>query len=229
MATGFSAVQRNTVNKNPGYKTLFEKINAQTGGQAQSVTWYRNALQKETSGFKKDTRKFISDEKADRIESSENQDGNILRKFAVPGHLYIFSYDAKMRWLPYYDKNPLVYVTKATRTEFWGANLHYLPPKKRFQVVAALLKGQINIPKVCFHKYIQNHVKNSFLLDLHANEWDTAILLPIERFVKNVDGHEFPFNKDYVWDKSMESYYDRVKARRVIGTYGRQSDRSMTQ
>ena len=229
MATGFSAVQRNTVNKNPGYKTLFEKINEQTGGQAQSVTWYRNALQKETSGFKKDTRKFISDEKADRIESSENQDGNILRKFAVPGHLYIFSYDAKMRWLPYYDKNPLVYVTKATRTEFWGANLHYLPPKKRFQVVAALLKGQINIPKVCFHKYIQNHVKNSFLLDLHANEWDTAILLPIERFVKNVDGHEFPFNKDYVWDKSMESYYDRVKARRVIGTYGRQSDRSMTQ
>ena len=229
MATGFSAVQRNTVNKNPGYKTLFEKINAQTGVQAQSVTWYRNALQKETSGFKKDTRKFISDEKADRIESSENQDGNILRKFAVPGHLYIFSYDAKMRWLPYYDKNPLVYVTKATRTEFWGANLHYLPPKKRFQVVAALLKGQINIPKVCFHKYIQNHVKNSFLLDLHANEWDTAILLPIERFVKNVDGHEFPFNKDYVWDKSMESYYDRVKARRVIGTYGRQSDRSMTQ
>ena len=229
MATGFSAVQRNTVNKNPGYKTLFEKINAQTGGQAQSVTWYRNALQKETSGFKKDTRKFISDEKADRIESSENQDGNILRKFAVPGHLYIFSYDAKMRWLPYYDKNPLVYVTKATRTEFWGANLHYLPPKIRFQVVAALLKGQINIPKVCFHKYIQNHVKNSFLLDLHANEWDTAILLPIERFVKNVDGHEFPFNKDYVWDKSMESYYDSVKARRVIGTYGRQSDRSMTQ
>tara|TARA_B100002019_G_scaffold292311_1_gene315016 strand:- start:276 stop:965 length:690 start_codon:yes stop_codon:yes gene_type:complete len=229
MATGFASVQRNAVNKNPGYKTLFEKITEQTGGEKQTVTWYRNALQQATNGYRKDTRKFVSDEKADKVQTAEQQDGNILRRYTVPGHLYMFSYEAKMRWLPYYDKNPLVYVTKANRNEFWGANLHYLPPKRRFLIVKALLNGQINIPKVCFHKYLHNHVKNAYLLDLHANEWDTAILLPIEKFVKNVDGHEFPFDKDYVWEKSMDSFYDRIKARRVIGTYGRQSDRTMAQ
>ena len=32
----------------------------------------------------------------------------------------------------HYDRFPLVYVIKAaSKTEFWGANLHYLSPKKR--------------------------------------------------------------------------------------------------
>ena len=36
MATGFASVQRNTVNKDPGYKTLFERVTAATGGEKKS-------------------------------------------------------------------------------------------------------------------------------------------------------------------------------------------------
>ena len=53
MATGFAAVQRNNVNKNPGYKTLFERVSARTGGEKQSLAWYRNAVKAEASAYKK--------------------------------------------------------------------------------------------------------------------------------------------------------------------------------
>ena len=44
MATGFASVQRNQVTKDPGYKTLFEKVTAATGGEKKSLSWYRNAV-----------------------------------------------------------------------------------------------------------------------------------------------------------------------------------------
>ena len=47
MATGFAAVQRNNVNNNPGYKTLFERVNERTGGEKKSLSWYRSAVRAE--------------------------------------------------------------------------------------------------------------------------------------------------------------------------------------
>ena len=42
-----------------------------------------------------------------------------------------------------------------------------------------LKENRIDIPRVCFHKYITDHV-DGFLLDLAISEWDTAIALPVE-------------------------------------------------
>ena len=55
------------------------------------------------------------------------------------------------------------------------------------------MQGRIDIPKRCFHKYL-THVDGLYL-DLAAAEWDTAILLPTEDFVKNVNGMVFPIDK----------------------------------
>ena len=49
MATGFASVQRNAVNKNPGYKTLFERVSAKTGGEKKSLSWYRAAVKNEAA------------------------------------------------------------------------------------------------------------------------------------------------------------------------------------
>ena len=57
MATGFAAVQRNNVNKEPGYKTLFEKVSAATGGEKKSLSWYRNAVRQEASNYNKNFKK----------------------------------------------------------------------------------------------------------------------------------------------------------------------------
>ena len=214
MAQGFKEIQKNSVNETPGYKTLFERITEKTGGEKKSYSWYLSAVKSEMGRYKKNFNKYTLDEKADRTGDPEEQDENEMRKFTIRGHLYMFEYKAKMKWLPYYDRFPLVYVLKSTKEEFWGLNLHYLPIKKRIITVKKLMDGKIDIPKICFHKYIHSHVQGLYI-DLALVEWDTAILLPTEDFVKDVKGVKFPINKEEVWKETNEKYYDKIMASTV--------------
>lgn len=227
MAEGFGSIQRNTVNKEPGYKTLFERVTAATGGEKKSYSWYRAAVKSESGKYKKNFNKYKLDEKGDKGGLIKEQDQNELRKFVVEGHLYMFEYKAKMKWLPYYDRFPLVYIIKSNKDEFWGANLHYLPIKKRIVCVKKLMEGKIDIPKVCFHKYIHNHVQGLYI-DLAAVEWDTAILLPTEDFVKDVNGIKFPINKEEVWKENSDKYYDKITGHRSIKGYGSKQSKEMS-
>lgn len=228
MAQGFATIQRNTTNETTGYTTLFEKITQLTGGQKQSFNWYRNAVKKSAMDYKKDPSKIIRDERIDNRGKEEETDENILRAYAVSGHLYMFEYKAKTKWLPYYDTFPLVYVMKASPDEFWGVNLHYMAPKKRIMVIKKLMEGRIDVPKRCFHKYLTSQV-DGMMLDLAAAEWDTAILLPIENFVRNVKGSagRFPYTKELVWEETDDNYYDRIRGRRIIRGYGNRKDTEM--
>ena len=227
MATGFASIQRNSVNKNSGYKTLFERVNSATKGEKKSLAWYRAAVKAQASSYKKNFKKYILDEKGDKNGLAKEQDANELRKYAVMGHMYMFEYKAKMRWLPYYDRFPLVYVIKSSKTEFWGANLHYLSPKKRLIATKKLMQGRIDIPKKCFHKYLHAHVDGLYL-DLAANEWDTAILLPIEDYVRDINGITFPIDKKIVWEDTDESFYDKITGSRMIKGYGNKQSKEMS-
>tara|TARA_B100001287_G_scaffold270925_1_gene270397 strand:+ start:125 stop:814 length:690 start_codon:yes stop_codon:yes gene_type:complete len=228
MATGFASVQRNTVNKDPGYKTLFERVSNKTGGEKKSLAWYRSAVKAEASNYKKNFNKYILDEKKDRVGVAAEQDSNELRRYTVAGHLYMFEYKAKMKWLPYFDRFPLVYVIKAAgKEEFWGANLHYLSPKKRIIATKKLMQGRIDIPKKCFHKYLRSHVEGLFL-DLAASEWDTAILLPTEDYVKDLNGMVFPIDKKIVWEETDEHFYDKIRGQRLIRGYGTTKSKEMS-
>ena len=226
MATGF-ALQRDTVNQDPGYKTLFERVTNKTGGEKKSLSWYRAAVKQEASSYKKNFNKYILDERKDRAGAAKEQDRNELRRFTVAGHLYMFEYKAKMKWLPYYDRFPLVYVIKAAgKDEFWGANLHYMSPKKRLIATKKLMNGRIDIPKRCFHKYLTAHVDGLFL-DLAASEWDTAILLPTEDYVKDLNGRVFPIDKKIVWEETDENFYDKISGSRMIRGYGTKKSKEM--
>ena len=229
MATGFAAVQRNTVNQDPGYKTLFERITARTGGEKKSLSWYRSAVKAEASAYKKNFNKYILNEKSDKVGAVKDQDANELRRYVVQGHMYMFEYKAKMKYLPYYDRFPLVYVIKTLgKGEFWGANLHYMTPKKRIQATRKLMQGRIDIPKKCFHKYLTAHV-DTLYLDLALVEWDTAILLPTEDFVKNMNGMMFPIEKETVWNDTNENFYDKIRGQRIVKGYGTKQSREMSQ
>ena len=227
MATGFASVQRNNTNKNPGYKTLFERVSNSTGGEKKSLSWYRSAVKAEASKYKKNFNKYILDERKDRAGAVKEQDKNELRRYAVAGHLYMFEYKAKMKYLPYYDRFPLVYCFKAPgKHEFWGANLHYLSPKKRLIVTKKLMQGRVDIPKICFHKYLSSNVDGLYL-DLAADEWDTAILLPTEDYVKNVNGRDFPIDKKIVWEETDDKFYDKISGQRMIKGYGSKQSKEM--
>ena len=226
MATGFAAIQRNTITSTSGYKTLFEKITEKTKGEKKTLSWYRSAVKSEASSYNKNFSNYILNEKSDNVGAVEDQDANELRRYTVQGHMYMFEYKAKMKHLPYFDKFPLVYVLKSSRNEFWGLNLHYLTPKRRIQATKKLIQGRIDFPKKCFHKYLQPHVEG-LLLDLAASEWDTAILLPTEDFVKEINGMSFSIKKEDVWAETNETFYDKIRGQRIVQGYGTTQSREM--
>jgi len=204
MASGFgtTTVRRSRNLPTDDYQTLFDKIKTKSEGEKKSLKWYRSAVKEEAGNYKKNFEHYDKD-----VEQKVNS----LRRFTVEKHLYMFEYKAKMRWLPYYDRFPLVYVLKSSKDEFWGVNLHYLQPKKRMIATKKLLLGQIDIPKACFHKYLHAHVEDGIYIDLATVEWDSAILLPTEDFVKNVNGMFFPIDKKTVWEDTNETFYDKIR------------------
>ena len=208
MAKGFKNIQSNKKFKTNN--TLFERVSNATNGEKKSFSWYRSTIKSIVNdNYKTNIEPYIDDER------SADHDENMIVNFPKKGHLYMYEYKAKMKWLPYYDTFPLVYVIKSTKTEFFGANLHYIPPRRRIQIVEKLLQNRIDIPKICFHKYIHNHV-DGLMLDLSENEWETAILLPTENFVRDIRGKKFPYDKELVWEESSLTYYDRIKAKRIV-------------
>ena len=166
---------------------------------------------------------LVRDEKKDRLEKEDAQDKNRLRRFTRQGRLFLFEYKATTKYLPYYDTFPLVYVLQSSPEYFIGANLHYLHPKKRPLVIEKLKQDRIDIPRICIHKYILDHVEG-FLLDLALDEWDTAIALPIDHFVKQSGKVLVPYKASDVWTETNTKWGDRLKAKRIIKGYGKLSD-----
>ena len=231
MAKGFADIQVPVIKEDAGYETIFEKVKAEAGGETKSYLWYRNAVRKYAIKLNDDPSRLIRDEIQDTMGTEEQEDSNQIRRYAVSGHMYIFEYKAKTAArLPYYDEFPLVYVIKATRNEFWGLNLHYMSPKRRAWVMKRLMDGRIDAPRHCFHKYITSHV-DGFLLDLATPEWATAMLLPIETFVKNTRGRpgQQSYPMEVVGDETNENFYDKIKARRIVKGYGLKKDITMVE
>ena len=204
MAQGFGSTAIRTTNITPnGYETLFQRIKTLSSGQKKSINWYISAVKSESGKY---TKNFTN-----TGNTQVTQTQNEVRNTTLEKHIYMFEYKAKMRWLPYYDKFPLVYVLKSSGTEFTGVNLHYLSPKKRMIATRKLLAGRIDIPKACFHKYLHNHVQEGVYIDLAQAEWDTAILLPTEEFVRSINGMNFPIDKKVVWKDTDDTFYDKIR------------------
>jgi len=146
--------------------------------------------------------------------------GNVdqLTTTLVPGNLYMYGYDPKLKnELPYYDRFPLVFPFRKTADGFIGLNMHYLPYHLRIALLDRLMVFKSNnrmdettrlkyswatidgiskfdaaIP--CVKKYLNGHVKTQFR-KIDSEDWATAMLLPVERFVGA--------SKQEVWTESQ--------------------------
>jgi hypothetical protein len=122
------------------------------------------------------------------------------------GEMFLFQYDAKWkRTLPYYDQSPLIFpIEMQGDGRFLGINFHYISYLRRAQLMNALytvaitensrvkklnisygiLKGamQFSYYKPCVKSYLTDHVQSRFLRIL-PSEWDSALFLPLARFV----------------------------------------------
>lgn len=122
------------------------------------------------------------------------------------GEMFLFQYDAKWKKeLPYYDQSPLIFpIGMQGDGKFLGINLHYISFYRRAQLMNALYsvavreKNQIKklaisysilksvsefaYFKPCVKSYLVDHVQSRFLRIL-PSEWDSALFLPLARFV----------------------------------------------
>jgi transcriptional regulator with XRE-family HTH domain len=122
------------------------------------------------------------------------------------GTMYIFHYDAKHKaTLPYWDKNPLIFIFNILEDGFLGINFHYLHYKDRIILLNALesiaysnrtdvstkLKLSYSVLQSvaknkkyekCIHRYLFTHLKTP-LKKIHSDNWLVSCLLPNELFV----------------------------------------------
>jgi len=137
-----------------------------------------------------------------------------LRSQSIIGRMYFYYYDPKTKdQLKYYDKFPLVIPIERYGDGFLGLNLHYVEPKVRFILLDKLsaytnnkmydettrlrlsyqtlkLASSIFEATPCIKRYLYSHVKSRFL-EINANEWDIAAILPVESFEKKTKEHVF--------------------------------------
>lgn len=147
-----------------------------------------------------------------------NSDPQRVKNNIVPGSMYMFLYDPKGKdQLPYYDRFPLVLPYQKVAGGFMGLNLHYLPYQPRMMLLQRLMEfatdrnlgentriryswsliggvSKFKWAEPCIKHYLINHVKSTFR-KIDANDWATAVMLPVEQFVGAT--------KNQVWKDSL--------------------------
>lgn len=145
-----------------------------------------------------------------------NDKQNIVSSISADdiGKMYMFFYDPKHKdTLPYYDIFPLIFPIGFQEGGFLGINLHYLPSYLRAKLMDALYTTASNNKyddttklklsysllnnaskfsafSPCLKKYLWDHVQGSFLY-VEPSNWDTALMLPTERFQKATKSQVF--------------------------------------
>ena len=134
------------------------------------------------------------------------KDRDRLKNKSMIGKMYFYFYDPKTKdSMPYYDQFPLVIPIEKYNDGFLGLNLHYIHPKYRMILLDKLsdtmsndtydekTKLKINYRYLaaasrifeanpCIKRYLFTQIESRFL-EIAADEWDIAAMLPVESFV----------------------------------------------
>jgi len=156
--------------------------------------WYRDAASQVASV---NTNRLMNDKQ------------NVVPSLTIKniGQMFMFFYDPKMKdILPYYDIFPLMFLVDFQPNGFLGINLHYLPTYYRAQLMNGLYSiasddkyddntrlkisykllksaSQLSNFSPCLKRYLWSNVQGQFL-NVQPKNWDTALMLPTERFKK---------------------------------------------
>ena len=130
------------------------------------------------------------------------------RDSATIGKMYFFYYDPKTKdTLPVYDRFPLVFPIERYSDGFLGLNLHYLSQGERKALLNRLMEFKSNAKidertrlrlsydlisstkklasasRPCIKRYLFSQVRSRFV-EITATEWEQAMNLPVELFVR---------------------------------------------
>jgi len=168
-----------------------------------SKKWFQDKIE----GMKKPSRAALLRDTA--LEPSQRE---------MVGNMYMYVYDPKTKKeLPYYDRFPLVVMIEKYKDGFLGLNLHYLRPDIRAKFLDELMKlapGKVKSNtrllkakydllqstrkfkefRPCLKRYLGTQIR-SRVVRVPMTEWEIAIFLPTEQFVKA--------SKTEVWNESI--------------------------
>lgn len=189
-------------------KTLLDRIKSSLAKQGieprtvQSRDWLKNKIKE----LKPTQATLMSDRKR-------------LKDSSIIGKMYFYFYDPKTKdSMPYYDRFPLVIPIERYKDGFLGLNLHYIHPRHRINLLDKLseiasnktynenTKLRISYDYLaassrafeatpCIKRYLFSHVESRFL-EITADEWDIAVLLPMESFVGATTNKVFAESED---------------------------------
>lgn len=175
------------------YQSIFDKYKHDVNIVTKSRNWYTQQILLMNSRNIKESKLFVGSKTVKRL---------------MPGKLYLYYYDPKYKaTLPFYDRFPLVFPYHADSNSFIGLNMHYLSYFFRIKLMTILMRfatntklnentrlnyswqalngmAQHQLAEKAIHKYLIGHVKSTFI-EIPANQWHTALMLPVERFVKS--------------------------------------------
>lgn len=158
-------------------------------------------------------------------KASLMNDMSRLRERSMIGRMYFFFYDPKTKEkMKYYDRFPLVLPIERYTDGFLGLNLHYIHPKQRLILMDKLssyanndkfdkttklkltyqtLKAASRIfeKNACIKRYLFTQIQSRFL-EISAEEWDIAVLLPMEDFTSE----KKPVSKSVVFQDSKDTF-----------------------
>jgi hypothetical protein len=166
-------------------QNIFEIVRELAGSKPRSYSWYRNTVR--TLSTSSDIYQTLGTLEDTMTPSS--------------GEMYLFEYKSTYASkLKYYDEFPLVYIFRGG-SKFYGANLHYLTPRARMNVILQLEAGVANFPTQCFHYYVTNGLETP-LFKINREDYKSAIFLPVENFVTRRKNMYKQFSKQTVWGEN---------------------------
>lgn len=175
------------------FQDLIKKNTSNT--EKQSVDWFRQQAQLLTTSPKQ---LIDTAEPFKRVQS--------LSESSI-GKMYLFKYDPKYKaTLPYYDTYPLIFPVEYYNDSMLAMNLHYLPPVLRAKLMDSLYStinntkynkttklrisysilqsaAQFKYFTPCLKKYLFSNIRSMFLY-VSPDEWDIALMMPLQRFAK---------------------------------------------
>lgn len=179
--------------------TLIDRISKQlqAGGYQQRSAQARKWLQKEVA----------TAALSPNIRGSSILRDDVRKVYSItPGKLYFYVYDPKTKEkLPFYDSFPLVLPIDIYAGGFMGLNFHYISPKERIALMDKLYETATNKNfnentritvsydilknvskfstfKPCLKKYLNGHIRSD-IIEISAEYWEVALMLPVEKFV----------------------------------------------
>lgn len=165
---------------------------------------------------------------ANQIRKETDRNTN---RFLIGG-LYFFYYSAKYDdRLPYWDAFPLVLPLERYGDGFLGMNLHYLPPRiragfmdklmnfaiyddndeiKRLRITYDIVSASRRYKEFrpCVKRYLYKNIASK-MLKIDANEWETAVFLPVHQFQKA--------KVNEVWQDSIKEIKGQARNTAVVG------------